>query len=313
LRDSLHHDGRSLGEARYFHSRKKIPKLDGLQAKDRPLRSIAPILPRLPRLKIVDVGAAATADGPVYLRLMRALPCDVVGFEPVTTECDRLNALHLPGHLYLPYAIADGEPRQFYECSSPDTSSLFEPDSALAGKFHSLDEPLRVVSSRRIETRRLDDLAETAGVDFLKLDVQGAELLVLQGAAERLRDVLIVHTEVEFLPLYKGQPLFADIDGFLRARGFAFHTMTPFGRSFKPLLVNNSIYASLNQLIWADAIYVRDFMGFMDLPPQSLLKLAAILHQNYGSFDLAALALNAYDRQTGSSLQTKYLALLSAS
>jgi hypothetical protein len=49
--------------------------------------------------------------------------------------------------------------------------------------------------------------------------------------------------------------------------------MTPFGRTFKPMLANNSIYAAVNPLIWADAVYVRDFMAFMDLPAEALLKL----------------------------------------
>jgi FkbM family methyltransferase len=79
---------------------------------------------------------------------------------------------------------------------------LFEPNNARADKFQSLGEPLRVVGSRRVEPKRLDDLAETSGANFLKLDVEGGEMLVLQGAVKRLRDVLIVHTEVEFLPLY---------------------------------------------------------------------------------------------------------------
>jgi hypothetical protein len=116
----------------------------------------------------------------------------------------------------------------------------------------------------------LDDLPETAGADFLKLDVQGAELLVLEGAVARLADILVVHVEVEFLPLYKNQPLFADIDAFLRAQGFAFHTMKPYGRTFKPAILNNDIYAQLNQLIWADAVYVRDFMRFDATPPRRL-------------------------------------------
>jgi len=83
--------------------------------------------------------------------------------------------------------------------------------------------------------------------------------------------------------------------------------MTPFGRTFKPVLFNNNIHTMINQLIWADAVYVRDFMAFMDLSTESLLKLVVILHENYQSFDLAALALEAYDKQTGSALQVAYL------
>jgi FkbM family methyltransferase len=229
----------------------------------------------------------------------------------VAAACEKLNARAIPGHIYLPHAIADGAPRRFYECNASECSSLLEPNNALADKFNNLDHLLRVVGSWTMETRRLDDLTETAGADFLKIDVQGGELLVLQGAEKRLAEMLVVHTEVEFLPLYKNQPLFADIDSFLRARGFAFHTMKPFGRTFKPLLVNNDIYASINQMIWADAVYVRDFMTFRELPPISLLKLAAILHENYQSFDLAALALDIHDKQTGSGLLSNYLRCLS--
>jgi FkbM family methyltransferase len=275
------------------------------------LFSIASIVPALPRIKIVDVGAADATDPPAYAGLTGRLPCDVVGFEPGAAECERLNALNRPGHLYLPYAIGDGSQRTFYECSKQHCSSLFEPNEALAYKFQYLGEPLRVVGTRTVETKRLDDFAETAGADFLKVDVQGGELLVLQGAVERLREVLVVHTEVEFLPLYKNQPLFADVDSFLRAQGFAFHTMIPFGRTFKPMIVDNDDSAWVRQILWADAVYVRDFMAFAELASQSLLKLAAILHENCNSFDMAALALEAYDRKTGAGLQMAYLKRLS--
>ena len=48
-------------------------------------------------------------------------------------------------------------------------------------------------------------------------------------------------------------------------------------------------------------------MQFDRLAGAGLLKLATILHENYRSFDLAAFALAAYDRQNTSSLQDRYL------
>ena len=78
-----------------------------------------------------------------------------------------VNALKMPGHFYLPYAIGDADiPR-------PDTLPFVEPNNALTEKFQSLGEPLHVASSRGVQTRRLDDLPETSGADFLKVDVQG--------------------------------------------------------------------------------------------------------------------------------------------
>jgi hypothetical protein len=55
-------------------------------------------------------------------------------------------------------------------------------------------------------------------------------------------------------------------------------------------------------------------MTFEAMPPAGLLKLAAILHENFGSFDLAAVALETHDRLAGSRLQPGYIqALVSGS
>jgi hypothetical protein len=79
------------------------------------------------------------------------------------------------------------------------------------------------------------------------------------------------------------------------------------GRTFKPLVFMNDVNATLSQILWGDAVYVRDFMLFDQLPGMTLLKLATILHETYRSVDLAAFALAAYDRQNASNLQQAYI------
>jgi hypothetical protein len=82
---------------------------------------------------------------------------------------------------------------------------------------------MRFVRSEPIETQTLAAWAQRSGVDrldVLKLDVQGAELAVMRGAGGLLDDVRALDLEVEFNPIYRGQPLFGDIDAFLRARSF---------------------------------------------------------------------------------------------
>jgi FkbM family methyltransferase len=263
----------------------------------------------MPPLKIVDVGAMSLGDGrDAYSPLAGAVRCEVIGFEPVARECEKLVAMNVPGRTYLPYFVGDGTARKFYECNASMTSSLFEPNTPLLDKFQMLETFTRAVNVSEVETRRLDDIPETMGTDFLKLDVQGAELLVLKGAEDRLKDVLVIHTEVEFVPLYKDQALFADVDSFLRARGFAFHKLhSTSGRTFKPLLLSDKPSACLSQTLWGDAVYVRDFMAFDALAPEALLKIAIICHENYKSYDLAGVALEAYDRKMGTGLQMTYL------
>jgi FkbM family methyltransferase len=281
---------------------------------NRPIFNIAAILPGLPRLKIVDVGAMSLGEGTdPYSPLTMATPCDVYGFEPVAVEFEKLKASAKPGHHYLPYFVGDGSARTFYECNFTMTSSLFEPNTALLAKFQNLEELTRVQKAYPVQTTRLDDIPELKGTDFLKADVQGAELLVFQGAPKLLDDALVVHTEVEFVQLYKDQPLFADVDAHLRSKGFVLHLLGKAGRTFKPLIFRNDVNAGLSQILWGDAVYVRDFMSFDELSGPALLKIATILHETYRSVDLVAVALEAYDRQHGTELQSAYMKKLSGS
>jgi FkbM family methyltransferase len=266
-------------------------------------------LPSIPPITIVDVGAMSIGEGKeAYAKLMAATECEVIGFEPQAAECEKLNASQQPGHTYLPFFIGDGQRRTFYECNYPATSSLFEPNTALLERFQNLANLTQVVRTIEVETQRLDDVLHGRSVDYLKVDVQGGEILVFSGAEKTLRDTLVIQTEVEFVPLYKKQPLFADIDAFLLARGFVFHRFSHLsGRAMQPLIVNNNVNAALSQTLWGDAIYVRDFMRLAELAPDQLLKLAVILHANYQSFDLAAHSLGFYDQKRGTKLFPAYV------
>ena len=65
--------------------------------------------------------------------------------------------------------------------------------------------------------------------DYLSIDTQGTELEILHGADETLaKNVLAVFVEVGFAPTYEGQPMFSEIEGFLRARGFRLASLEVF-------------------------------------------------------------------------------------
>jgi FkbM family methyltransferase len=141
------------------------------------------------------------------------------------SDCDQLKSMFGPVHKFFPYAIGDGERATFYRCNHTMTSSLLKPDLEIMGLYQNLPEFCQVVDVSEIATVRLDDVPEALGADYLKLDVQGAEGRVLAGARTCLDSVVAVHTELEFVPIYEGQPLFADIDAILRSRGFMLHRL----------------------------------------------------------------------------------------
>lgn len=57
-------------------------------------------------------------------------------------------------------------------------------------------------------------------IDFIHMDVQGAELKVLEGAAEFMTNIKSIWLEVESISLYKGQPLKKEIENFMQGHGF---------------------------------------------------------------------------------------------
>jgi FkbM family methyltransferase len=269
--------------------------------------SLVDFFPDKFQVNILDVGAALS-ERPPYQSLIDVGRARIIGFEPNTQECERLNRKYGEPHLFLPYFIGDGQPANFHETNWALTGSLYEPNSPLLEKFQNLAEVVKPVAQHPVSTTRIDDIAEIDDVDLVKIDVQGSELAVFQNATRALSGTLVIQTEVEFVELYKGQPLFADVDVFLRGNGFQFHTFTGFGsRAFKPLLINRNVNAGLRQFLWSDAIYVRDWMRLEQLSEIKLRKYAVLAHDVLQSYDLAHLVLVALDRKIGGDLAKAYL------
>lgn len=233
----------------------------------------------------------------VWGPLRRLNLCEsIIGFEPCVEECDKLNQLNRNSGdskctvRFLPHALGDGSTGEFRLCSAPMTSSMLEPNIPLLRRFVQLEEVTTVVRRSEMQTKRLDDLLTDMGgrVDFLKLDVQGYELAVLRGGETTLRDVLIVHTEVEFVEMYEKQPLFAEVDQFLRRAGFVFHRFASVhGRPMKPIHFIQNPLQPISQQLWADAVYVRDLWELQNFSLNELLRTALILHEIYHSYDAA--------------------------
>jgi len=269
-----------------------------------------------PPLKIIDVGAMDVGEAEPWARLVNAGAAHLVGFEPNGDEYKKLTAAGRPNSEYLPHALGDGAPHTLYVGAAPMTSSLFAPDPQVMKQFHNLWELCEPTREVLIDTVRLDDIGEIRPMDFLKLDIQGAELMALEAAVSALANTVAIQIEVSFLPIYKNQPLFADVDAFLREHGFSFHTMVGVGsRPFRPLIKDANPNRGFAQVIWSNALYFRDPLGFSTLAddnPEALLKVAVLAHELYGAFDLAAVALQHYGAAKHPGLATAYIRALTA-
>jgi FkbM family methyltransferase len=261
---------------------------------------------RAPQLRILDVGALFEPGTPIaYARLLTDKRTTIIGFEPVRAECDLLNKKFGPMHKFFPYVIGDGGKALFHRCNFTMTSSLLEPDLKVMVPFQNLPEFSEVVEVSEVTTVRLDDIPEAQGADYIKLDVQGAEGQVLGGARTCLESALVIHTEVESVPIYEGQPLFGDIDTVLRSHGFMFHRMFPQGRTLRDSGFLDGENTRSQQL-WADAVYIRPVTAWNTLSGIQILKLAVILDQIYASADFCACLVGIYDRREGTDFFGRY-------
>jgi FkbM family methyltransferase len=125
------------------------------------------------------------------------------------------------------------------------TSSLLQ----LSRQMHEWDG-LQLGKERIIPCaqRTLDSVVAEANVpviDLLKLDVQGAEHLVLAGGEEALKKCKRIWIECSFKPLYAGSSTFNDIYGLLAARGFQL------------LELSEAFRSSTGELLQVDALFAR--------------------------------------------------------
>ncbi len=265
------------------------------------------------KLTMLEVGAiplGSDAKEPFHHFLTTFPGSRVIAFEVDKEECDRLNKIAPPGIEFHAQALGRAEEtRDFYVAAAPMCSSLYPPNQEYCDLFHSLGELVRTTKKIKIDTVSLDHFAHSAGisnVDFIKIDIQGAELEFFQGGQKTLQNVVAIVTEVEFEPIYVGQPLYEDVTVYLRAEGFSFHKFLGVaGRALKPIVYNNNVNAP-QQHLWTDAVYVRNLMTLDRLSDEQLFKLA-LLMETYGSFDLTHFALSHIDKRRKSDFAATYL------
>jgi FkbM family methyltransferase len=109
----------------------------------------------------------------------------------------------------------------FYRSSHAPSSSFLPMAQAHKGAFPTAADARPVT----VKMERLDTVAGQLAIAdplLVKLDVQGYEGHVLAGGEQTIRRAALVIVETSFLPLYAGQPLFADVYRLLTGWGFTY-------------------------------------------------------------------------------------------
>jgi FkbM family methyltransferase len=244
---------------------------------------------RLERLTaVVDIGANPVDGDPPYKGMLECGLCTVTGFEPHAAARAELLQRKGPLETYLPDAVGDGLKHDLHMTAATGMTSLLDPDPARLSLFNGFENWGKVNNTLPLLTRRLDDIDEVVALDYLKIDIQGGELMVFRGGRTKLAGAVAIQTEVSFIPLYVGQPSFGEIDVELRSQGFVPHAIFALKHwAIAPMIFSGNFRVGKHQVLEADVVYVRDF-GHVELMSDAQLgHLVMISHHVYASYDLA--------------------------
>lgn len=254
---------------------------------------------------LVDVGANPIDGDAPYKRMLDHGLCRLVGFEPQEKALTLLNQKKGQHEIYLPYAVGDGSNTPLYVCRISGMTSTLKPNPHQLALFNGFIGFGEVIETRSIETKRLDDVAEIKRMDYLKIDIQGGELAVFQSSPEQMKNAVMIHTEISFMPLYENQPSFGEIDLELRAQGYVPHAMAAIKYwPISPMIVNGDPTRALNQLLEGDMVYVRDFSKDDNMEIDQWKRLAYLAHHLYCSYDLTVRCILACERRGALPLKT---------
>jgi FkbM family methyltransferase len=170
---------------------------------------------------------------------------DVYGFEPNAEEYKKLvsgtsdlelkfgvKSPHYKSLKYSPVALGNREGKtDFFITHGPGAAGVQEPDLESLGQIRwkgksysrSLGQDIFSAKKVEVDMTTLDAFAkenQIKKVDYLKIDVEGFEYEVLEGAKALLKDTGVIKVETCFIPFRKNQKLFSDIDILLRNSGF---------------------------------------------------------------------------------------------
>lgn len=199
---------------------------------------------------IFDIGAS---DGGFANKIKSTFPkAEVHSFEALKDSFDALimNTVHLQN--FHPNNVALSNKKgiiDFYLCDDyTGSSSMLE-----MGEIHKDAYPFTSKNTRiQVDAITLDEYAEKLKLNnkkiLIKLDVQGAEKIVLEGATKTLGKVDLIFIEMNFVETYKNCVLFKDLNSLLESHNFYLAGIENVSRNYKD-----------GSFLQADAYYLKKY------------------------------------------------------
>ncbi len=173
----------------------------------------------------------------------------IISFEPVTEAFKILKkkAFNDGNWTVNNYAIGDTDGENIINISGhSDSSSILN-----MLPLHSESDPgLKYVGQQKIVLKKLDTIFNSfvsyENRVMIKIDTQGFEKNVIDGAVGSLNRISIIQLEMSIVPLYENEMLFMDIIKLIESKGFQLYS-----------LENGHYNRNTGQLLQVDGIFVN--------------------------------------------------------
>jgi FkbM family methyltransferase len=191
---------------------------------------------------VFDVGAneGQTAE---KLRDMVGYRGHIVSFEPIPEMVDKLRRkAQRDPRWHIVEGALDREPgtARFNVMSDSLFSSLHAPTREQPGDLGGHNNVARVIEVKRTTlAEQLPYWREQLGFQrpFLKMDTQGNDVAVLEGAGDLVREFVGLQSELSMKPLYDGSVAFTDALSAFQRAGFELSAIVPNTAGHFPTLV----------------------------------------------------------------------------
>ncbi len=242
------------------------------------------------KIEVMDIGAAAIAETPCYTSLLNNNLAHLTVFDGDKRQIEKLKKIYGSENVTVfEHFLFDGKEHEVYFCSpASGMTSIFKPNIKALEFFNGFNNFGKVERKEKILTKKLDSIKKLESPDFLKMDVQGAELKIIQNGKKTLKNCLAFQLEVSYFPLYEKQPTFGEIDLQMRKLGYVPHCFLAVKRwSITPTIFNNNFRVPGNQLLESDIVYVKDPIHFNLLTDEQLKKMSLLMHFCFKSVDFS--------------------------
>jgi FkbM family methyltransferase len=188
---------------------------------------------------VLHVGAHECEELSFYTNTLEVQKENIIWIDALEGKVNEAIQKGVPNVYHAVVSNEDDKEIVFHVSNNVQSSSILEFGTHAHHHQHVKYEFDLIQKTKTISTFFQEKNIDSTILNFWNFDIQGAELLALQGAKEHLQNADALYLEVNTEEVYKGCGLIGEIDEYVKEFGFqrVITQMTPHG--------------------WGDALYVK--------------------------------------------------------